>query len=140
MANLLGNSETIEQQIRLFDDVRPIGARIFLLKSGSNTAKFDLIIEMTGGWFVKFNKFREQMEFVFATIDELFNNKFAQMSHIGYGTLDADNEIDVYAIERQDGIPPNAAQPNWKAFGKRLDNERYRVITIADGDGIVIFP
>ncbi len=128
MAKLMENDETIRQQAQLFDDIRPAdGARIFLLKRAPDKSSFAVITEEASGWFVGYNKFREQMSFSFATTDANFADYFAAHSHVGYGKPNSENEIDVFEIGERDKIPPGTAQPSWKCFGTRNGGERFEL-------------
>ena len=103
--------------------------RIFLLKRASKSSVFTPIVEITTGWFVRYNNYREQMEFQFATTSTEFQDQFAQTSFIGYGTPNLTDEIDVFEIREQDRdkLPRTGRNPLWKALGIRMTNERYTI-------------
>lgn len=107
------------------------GTRVFLLKRLLNSSFFEPIGEIKNYYSVKFNSYREQMQFEFATENTTFNDFFAQTSHIGYGVPDMQNEIDIFSIQARDKIPPNGTSPTYKCFGVRADNERFQVPFIA---------
>lgn len=128
MAKLLENAEMIRQQAQLFDELRPDdGARIFLLRHKPDKSSFVSIVEITSGWFVAYNKFREQTGFQFATSEANFADYFAAHSHVGYGVPNVDDEVDVFEIEERDKIPPTSSQPSWKCFGVRAGQERFLI-------------
>jgi hypothetical protein len=127
MPNLVENAGMIEEQARIYDTLRSGNERIFLLKRKSDTSKFIVVTEVTSGWHVGFNKFREMMGFSFATLDASFVDYFAAHSHVGYGLPDSDNEIDVFVIDERDKIPPGSGQYSYKCFGERLGNERFEL-------------
>jgi hypothetical protein len=127
-------SEIISAKSEAQDAIRsvfmPDGARCFLLKRKGQTKAFDGFFEITTGWNVKWNEYRLQMGFKFATTDAEFADKIAQASHIGFGVPDADDEIDVFAInpDRKDVIPPDGKSSYWKVYADRSAEERYTVI------------
>ena len=129
MVKILENAEMIRQQAQLFDELRPDdGGRIFLLKHTPDKSAFTVIIEITSGWFVAYNKYREQTGFQFATTEASFADYFAAHSHVGYGVPNSDDEIDVFEIkEERDKIPPTSSQPSWKCFGVRAGSERFLI-------------
>ncbi len=134
MANLLENLETIQQQIRLFDDVRPNGARMFLLKKKANSGKYLSVAEITFGWFASFDKqFRDELKVSIATLDPGLQDKVAQSSFLAYGSGDT---FDVYKFEKKDATSPNATSPSWKIYATRLEAERFSPPVFVDG-GII---
>lgn len=125
MANLLENEQTIREQQRLFDDVRPAGVRLFFLKRAGQTEQFAVVREITGGWFASFDKqFREELKVSVATLDAAFEDEIAQSSFVGYGSTEL---LDVYQFAKKDAVAPNATSPSWKVFAARLENERFAV-------------
>ena len=136
MSNLMENSETIQQQARLFDDVRPSGARLFLLKKGISSEKYVYVSEITSGWFSAPDKeFRELLKFSIATLNSSFGDLIAQTSFVASGT---GTTLDVYKFEKKDATPPNVNSPSWKILAERMDAERFAAPEIADGGGYVI--
>lgn len=123
MANLLGNEQTIREQQRIFDDVRPAGVRLFLLKRAGQTEKFAVVREITGGWFASFDKqFREELKVSVATLDANFEDEIANSTFLGYGSTSL---LDVYQFGKKDAVQPVATSPSWKIFATRLENERF---------------
>lgn len=125
MANLLENEQTILEQQRLFDDVRPAGVKLFLLKRAGQTEKFAVVREVTGGWFASFDKqFRDELKISVATLDADFADQIAQSSFVGYGTT---SPLDVYQFGKKDATGPNATSPSWKIFATRTEAERFSI-------------
>lgn len=125
MANLLENEQTILEQQRLFDDVRPAGVRLFLLKRAGQTEKFAVVKEITGGWFASFDKqFREELKASVATLDAGFADEIAQSSFLAYGSA---SPLDVYQYGKKDAVQPNATSPSWKIFAARQEGERFTI-------------
>lgn len=136
-------SAIIKSRILAFNVMRTqfsrTGERLLLLKHRLDSSYFVPIIEITGGYFVNFNNYREQMQFEFATENVSFSDIFAQTSHIGYGVPDAQNLIDVFSIEARDKIPPNGTSPTYKCFGVRASSERFYVPPIS-GVTVIVIP
>ena len=126
MANLLENEQTIREQQRIFDDVRPAGVRLFLLKRAGQTEKFSVVKEVVSGWFASFDKqFREELKISVATLDEAFADEIAQSSFLAYGTA---SPLDVYQYGKKDAVGPNATSPSWKIFAGRAESERFTIV------------
>lgn len=125
-------SAIILSRILAFDVIRAQfnreNDRCFLLKRAFDSSGFDVLGEIESGWFVTYSDFREQMQFEFATESEPFSDIFAQTSHIGYGVMDADDQIDVFTISERDKIPPSGTSPTWKCYGIREAGMRFTVI------------
>lgn len=125
MANLLENEQTILEQQRIFDDVRPAGVRLFLLKRAGQTEKFAVVREVTSGWFAGFDKqFRDELKVSVATLDAAFEDEIAQSSFLGYGSI---SPLDVYQFAKKDAASPNATSPSWKIFAVRSEGERFTI-------------
>lgn len=125
MAKLLENEQTILEQQRIFDDVRPDGVRLFLLKRAGQTEKFAIVREVTGGWFAAFDKqFREELKVSVATLSESFADELAQCSFLAYGSTDL---LDVYKFDKKDAVQPVVTSPSWKIHAVRVENERFAV-------------
>jgi isocitrate/isopropylmalate dehydrogenase len=126
MAKLLENEQTIREQQRLFDDVRPAGVRMFLLKRAEHSEKFAIVREVTSGWFASFDKqFRDELKVSVATLDAAFADEIAQSSFLAYGTT---SPLDVYQFGKKDAVGPNATSPSWKVFATRVEAERFTII------------
>ena len=104
----------------------PDSVRCFLLKRQGETSQFTSVKELTAGYFVEWNGFREQMQFSVA--GDSYNNDFAQTSHIGYG-VPSSGRIDVYVIsnDTRDRVQPDVNSPFWKLYGTRVPSLRYTV-------------
>lgn len=125
MAKLLENEQTILEQQRIFDDVRPAGVRLFLLKRAEHSEKFAVVKEVTGGWFASFDKqFRDELKVSVATLDAAFADEIAQSSFLAYGTA---SPLDVYQYGKKDATAPNATSPSWKIYGTRDEKERFTI-------------
>lgn len=126
MANLLENEQTILEQARIFDDVRPAGVRLFFLKRAGQTEKFSIVKEVVSGWYASFDKqFREELKASVATLDADFENVIAQSSFLGYGSTDL---LDVYQFGKKDAVSPNATSPSWKIFAARQEGMRFTIV------------
>jgi len=126
MANLLENEQTILEQQRIFDDVRPAGVRLFLLKRAGQTEKFSVVKEVVSGWHASFDKqFREELEVSVATLDDAFADEIAQCSFLAYGNA---SMLDVYQFGKKDAVGPNATSPSWKIFSTRAESERFTIV------------
>lgn len=107
--------------------------RCFLLKRGKETKRFTKIVEITEGWNVKFNGYRQQMGLEIATSTANFRNIVSQTSYIAYGSprvvAASTTEYDVYSIlnEQIDVIPPTGSSPLWKFYLTREPQERFRI-------------
>ncbi len=127
MANLLENADIIRQQAQLFDDVRPAGLRLFLLKRAGQSQKFAVVAEIAGGWFGTFDKeFRDEMKISIATESNIAD-EIAQSSFLAYGFGAAGDELDVFSFDRKDACRPNATSPSWKIHTKRDAAERFTI-------------
>lgn len=125
MANLLENEQTIKEQQRIFDSVRPAGVRLFLLKRAGQTEKFNVVKEVVSGWFASFDKqYREELKASVATLDAAFADEVAQSSFLAYGTV---SPLDVYKYEKKDAVAPNATSPSWKIHAEREASERFAI-------------
>ena len=103
--------------------------RAFLIKRQGQTKRFSVVLELTTGWFVSWDRFREAFGLRAAAADASFADKLAQSSYLAYGTPDADGEIDVYALseDKRDKVPPTETNPAWKIFVERDEKERFAV-------------
>jgi hypothetical protein len=115
-----------------FNEVRdlfPDGVRFFLLKRGGQTERFGVVREVTDGWFVNYNSYRDQTQFEIATSDTEMPDDAAQTSYLGYGVPSTDDQIDVYAINdaARDKISPVGPSATWKFFGVRDVSERFTI-------------
>lgn len=125
-------SEIIEAQIEKFDALREIfeseDVRCFLIKSAGNS-NYTIVAELTGGWYQRWNEFRQQTRLACATLDASFADFAAQSSFFAYGVPDAENALDVFEIEdeQRDKVAPNGANPYWKFYGLRKPNERFTI-------------
>lgn len=111
--------------------------RLFLLKETVEGSGYDPLIEITSGYFVKYNSFRDQLGFEFATLDGAFPNQFYQMSAIAYGAADTSGAMDVFAVADRDKLPPDGKSPTYKCFGNRIENERW-ILPFMDGGDIFV--
>lgn len=105
--------------------------RLFLLKAAGNTKKLINVFEVTKGFLVIYDKYREQMFFNVAIADESgFMNFLAQTSYLGFGVPDTDNNIEVYAIsfDARDRVAPNAKDVFWSLFATRKPEIRYKIV------------
>lgn len=119
MSELASTNDMIAMQARIFDDVRPVGARLFLLKRAGQTRKFTIVASITAGWNVVFDKeFRDEMRVAIATSTDISNN-IAQSSFVAYGIGTTGTEIDVFSFEKKDSTRPNATSPSWKIHCRR---------------------
>jgi hypothetical protein len=116
----------IEMQARIFDDVRPDEARLFLLKPGENTSKFVVVAEIVSGWNVVFDReYRDNMKVSIATADPAVVNQIGQSTSAAYGIGASGSEIDVYSFDKKDSTGPKATSPSWKIYCLREDNKRF---------------
>lgn len=128
---LVSNPEMIRLQAQIFNDVRPDGARLFLLKRAGETQKFVAVIEITTGWNAIFDKeFRDEMKVSIAT-ETSIADEIAQSSFIGYGLGASGDEIDVFPFDKKDAVQPNATSPSWKLHAKRDGRERFLIPAIS---------
>lgn len=97
------------------------GERTFLLKPAGQTSKLTIVAEITTDCLVRWNTYREQMQFKLANNDASRLDQIAQASHIGHGVPNEANEIEVFAIsnDQRDRIPPMGTSIFWKLFGVR---------------------
>lgn len=128
---LLSSPDMIQLQARIFDDVRPSNARLFLLKrSGDATnhaSGLTAVIEITAGWNVIFNReFRDEMKVSIATETDI-SNEVAQSSFVGYGLGESGDEIDVFPFNQKDAVKPNATSPSWKIHAERDGKDRFLI-------------
>lgn len=105
------------------------GVRCFLLKRTGNSGSFTLIAELVNSRWARFSEYRGQYQFQYATNDESFKDKFAQMTHIAFGVPDADNQIEVFVKDptQNDVISPVGSNLIWKAYVSKVETERYTV-------------
>ena len=116
-------------QARIFDSLRSGAAICFLIKRSGQTKKFTIVRQLTTGWFVSWDKFREAFALRVATADTGFADDLAQSSYLAYGVPDTSSQIDLFEIapDKRDKIPPNETSPAWKVFVERDDKERFTV-------------
>lgn len=105
------------------------GLRCFLLKRGVESKTLTTVFELTEGWVMSYNNYRDQMELRIAAGSEIAD-LLAQTSFIGYGVPDADGLLLIYGIDpsRRDLIPPSASSAVWKVYCVREPRERFEVI------------
>lgn len=124
---LINSADMIASQARIFDDLRSGASVCYLIKREGQTKRFSVVLQLTTGWFVSWDKFRESMVLRVATADTSFGDKLAQSSYLAYGQPDGDGAIDIYEIspDKRDKVPPNETNPCWKVFVERFDEERF---------------
>lgn len=126
-------ADIIEAQIEKFDALRETfcdeNIRCFLLKR-NDAGTLEKIIELTAGWYFRWNEYRQQMRLAVATLDAGFTDAAAQTTLFGIGVPDADNQIDVYQTDddRRDRVSPNGANPYWKFYVLRVKEERFTIV------------
>lgn len=126
-------ADIIEANIEKFDALRETfletEARCFLIKSAEHSGELEIVLELLAGWYFRCNEYRQQMRIAYATLDDSFVNLATQTSFFAYGTPDADGAIDVYKIEddQRDKVAPNGANPYWKFYVLRVQNERFTI-------------
>lgn len=102
---------------------------LYLLKRQPHSNLFAVVKQLNKGWFVKFNSFREQYLFRFATTDSDFESEFTEAGFIAYGVPDVNDKVEVYEIpdNQRDKIHPNGSSPFWQAFAVKMENERFGI-------------
>ena len=108
----------------------PSGVRCFLIKSAPNSGtKWIVVKELTSGWFIEFSEYRVLFKLLYATLDEAFSDEIAQTTFVAYGVPDADNQMEVFAIdpERRDVIPPTGSTPFWKIYVDKEPKKRFLI-------------
>lgn len=119
----------IEKHNELREVYSPGNVICYLLKREGQSKRFTVIAEIDSGYFSKWNNYREQTQFMFATLDEGFGNLMAQTSFIAFGTPDPSGELSVYAVsdDMRDKVEPDGTSPFWKVYGMRNSKERFNV-------------
>lgn len=127
-AFLISRDEMIAEQIRIFDQLRTGTQVCYLIAHNANSKTYSIIRQLESGWFVSWDKFREQFLLRYATLDEDFADQ-SDGSFFAYGTPDADADIDIYAVkeDEHDRVPPTETSPSWKFFLTRVKKERFRI-------------
>jgi hypothetical protein len=102
----------------------------YLLKRAGETKRFAVILQLTGGWIVRYSNWRQQMALEIYTVDPLFANVLAQMDYVAYGVPYGDpvqNKLDVYAVApaQRDVVPPTVSDAAWKVYLTREPRERF---------------
>lgn len=126
-------ADIIEAQIEKFDALRETFCdetiRCFLLKR-NDAGSLENVVEMTAGWYFRWNEYRQQMRLAVATLDTAFGDLAAQTTFFGVGVPDAENMIDVYATDddQRDRVSPNGANPYWKFYVLRVKEERFTIV------------
>ena len=108
----------------------PAGTRFFLLKRGGQTERFTVQRDVTDEpWYVGYNNYREQQQFEIAVNDSTMADDAALTSYVAWGVPDADNKMDLYAINdsARDKVVPTGPSPTWKLFGVREPSERFTI-------------
>jgi len=111
----------------------PDGVRCFLLRRGSpatgETQKFIVIGELTAGYWMDFDLYRNAATLEYATPDLTFRDTWAIATHVAYG-VPLDGKFDLFKqadSPQKDGIDPTAASPFWKMFLEKLPTERFTI-------------
>lgn len=128
-AFLISRDDLIRQQADLFDQLRSGSQVCFLLEHAPNSKKLQVVRKLETGWFVSWDKFRESMTLRIATADASFADDQANSSFIGYGTPDADGDIEIYKMpeDKRDKVPPTETNPSWKFYIEQDESERFTV-------------
>jgi hypothetical protein len=127
-------ADIIEAQIEKFDELRETfcdeNIRCFLLKEKPGGGSFTVVMEITAGWYFRWNEYRQAMRLAIATIDDDFPDLSAQATHFGVGVPDGENMTDVYVTEddQRDRVPPNGANPYWKFYLLPVKEERFMIV------------
>lgn len=106
------------------------GTRCFLLRRAGETQKFVVIEELTIGFWMEYDNYREQSRFEYATTETGFRDKFARATHIAHGVPDAGGMLEIFKLNidpQRDTIDPNGANPFWKMFVVKLKTERFQI-------------
>lgn len=107
------------------------GAVCYLLTRGEYTSEFEKVRELTKGFYAEYGDkgLREDIFLDLADTDEDLHDDWARATHVAYGIPDCDNQVFVYAFdpEQKDRTHPDGQSPTYKAFLKRVINERYTV-------------
>ena len=103
--------------------------RLFLLKAAGQTSAFEVIEELTFGFWSRWSEFREQTVFLIADNDGSLKDKFAQMSYIAYGEGETDGKLSVFAVsaDSRDRLPPSDANVFWKFYTERQKDRRFTI-------------
>lgn len=113
----------------------PDGTRCFLLRRAGDTSKFAVVRELTAGYRAKWNGFRGQMSFSYATTETDIADVFARSTHIAYGVPDGSAKLEVYEIAAADDqsgrdiVAPDVSSVYWKAYTSKIRAERFTIPT-----------
>lgn len=101
-------------------------ARLVLLKRSTQNKTFTELTELTEGWRVEYGEIRDDIFLFYSTSDDIAD-MWAEMTHIGFGVPDANNQIFVYEIQpdQKEKTTPDIFNHEWKAFAVRVKKERY---------------
>ena len=125
----MSSADAIQMQAQIFDSIRPMGAKLFLLKKAEQTKRLTVVAEIQTGWFTVFDReYRDEMKASIATAADI-SDHVAQSSFLGYGIGEPGDELDVfsYSNEKKDATRPNATSPSWKIHCKRDPALRFRI-------------
>jgi hypothetical protein len=106
-------TDLIEGRKELNDALReefmPENSRIEFLKPKENAREFETVLTFYYGWFLKYNKYRQETEVELAT-DEVFEKEqLRTATHLKI------NE-DVYVITQGETIEPQGVKPYWTFY------------------------
>ena len=82
MSGLIDTAGMVATQAQIFNDLRSGAAIAFLIKRDEHSSKFKVVLEITTGWFVSWDKFREALALRVATSDADFADKLAQSTFL----------------------------------------------------------
>ena len=124
--------EIISDAGSAFNEVRTdlaASVRMFLLRRAGETQRFAVVAEITDGHWSRWDTFREQTTFIWASSDAEWTDLVAQTSHVGFGVLDDLGQIDVFVIspDQRDRVPPSGGNLLWKLYGSRDGTLRFQL-------------
>lgn len=108
----------------------PATTRCFLLKRKPHSENFVAVLELTSGWFIKWNEYRGQLVLMIASTISGIADSIAQTSFFAYGVPDSQSQLEVFGIDpdRRDVVSPVGNSPFWKLYGAKDARERYTLV------------
>lgn len=100
----------------LLEEFMPENSVLLFLKPSTSAREFETLLTYTGGWFLKYNKFRQETEVELATNVTAEKQKLRTATHLKIND-------DVYVITQGETIEPQGVKPYWTFYCVRYFNQ-----------------
>ena len=101
----------------VYDTLRPLffekDTQLEFLKSADATRNFETVDSLTGGWWLKYDNYRQTFLLEVAGPTLWMQTVMETATHVKI-------DDDVYVISRKDTLPPKGTDVTWKIFCQRF--------------------